>query len=301
MKSLFFSVAILLLLAGPASFAQTSVTQQKEDDEVLAQGNPPLTLGLVDKLAEFFEWSLESKFTKSQRTVFTTRLVQLWEKRDQSMIDSLVKMRKAFDALANIKPEDRNKAKSHLQSIMLDGFPKDPPGSLGELLLSVYKSSHADGAAVMKNQQSPVITPGGSTRVPAELVGEWIARRGSGGSYYNPSTGQTSGPNATIDSYKIFPDGTYEHAMLMQSSLYNCTTTIVGRETGPISVNGSTFTINPRPGTLDHKSSCSPSLNSLKQTNFEVATFSWRLERDEYGLNLCLQNSNGASACYQKQ
>ena len=301
MKSLLFSVAILLLLAGQASFAQASVRQQKDEDEVLAQGNPPLTLRLVDNLGEFFEWSLESKFTKSQRTVFTTRLVQIWEKRDQSMIDSLVKMRNGFEGLARVTPEERNKAKVHLQSIMLEGFPKDSPGSLGELLLSVYKSSHPDGAAIAKNQQPPVNTPGALTRVPAELVGEWLARRGSGGSYYNPSTGQTSGPNATIESYKIFADGTYEHSMLMQSSLYNCTTTIVGRETGPISVNGSTFTIRPRPGTLDYKSSCSPSMNSLKETNFEIATFSWRLERDEYGLNLCLQNSAGANACYQKQ
>ena len=301
MKSLLCSLLALLLLAGPTSFGKTPVTQQKEDNEILAQGSPPLTIGLVDKLVEFFEWSLESKFTKSQRTVFTTRLIQVWEKPLQPLIDGLIQARKGYEALANVRNEDRTKAQSEIQAILREGFADDPPGSLGELLRSVYASSHPNAPPVARNQQAPLNKPGGMTRVPSELVGEWLARGGSGSSYYNPRTGQTSAPNATIDSYKIFADGTYEHSLLMQSSLYNCTTTIFGRETGPIVVQGSTFTITPAPGTLDYKSSCSPSLNSLKQTNFAPETLSWRLERGEYGLQLCLQKASGASGCYLKQ
>ena len=95
MKFLFYSLVALLLLAGPTSFGQTSVTQQKEDNEILAQGNPPLTLGRVDKFAEFFEWALDSKLTKSQRTLFTARLVEVWEKRDPNTIDGFINMRKS--------------------------------------------------------------------------------------------------------------------------------------------------------------------------------------------------------------
>ena len=298
MKCLFCSMVILLLVATPASFGRTAVKQQKEESELLAQGNPPLTLGLVDRLVEFFEWSLASKFTKSQRTVFTTRLIQVWEKRDQSTIDGLVKTAKSYDGVANLKPEERNKAQRELQSIILSGLPDDP---LGQLLLSVYKSSHPESAVSTNDQRAPANSPGEVTRVPPEIVGEWIARRGSGSGYYNPNTGQSSGPNATIDSYKIFANGTFEHSILMQSSLYNCTTTIVGRETGPIAINGSTFTITPRTGTLDSKNTCSPSLNESKQTNVDPQTLSWRLERGEYGLQLCLQRTDGASACYLKQ
>ena len=156
---------------------------------------------------------------------------------------------------------------------------------------------------VIAPKKQAAVNPGPTpARVPAELVGEWIARRGSGSSYINPNTGQSCGANATIDSYKIFADGTYEHSILIQSSLYNCTLTTVGRETGPISVQASTFLLTPRPGTLDSKNSCSPSLNEKKQTNFDPETYSWRIQRNEYGLELCLQrSSDGASACYQKQ
>ena len=257
MKSLFFLLVALLLLAGPTSFGQTPHTGQKEDNEVLAQGNPPLTLGHVDKFAEFFEWALDSKLTKSQRTLFTARLVEVWEKRDQTTIDGLMNMRKSYDGLANATTEQRNEAQGKVQSLLLDAFVGDSADRLSELLLAVYKASHP-GVVIAPKKQATVNPGPTPARVPAELVGEWIARRGSGSSYINPNTGQTCGPNATIDSYKIFADGTYEHSMLMQSSLYNCTTTIVGRETGPINVQGSTFILTPRPGTLDYQEHLQP-------------------------------------------
>ena len=301
MKPLFCSIVLLLLLAGPNPFEQTSVFAQRDENEVLAQGNPPLTLGLSDKLVEFFEWGLDSKFTKSQRALFTLRLLQIWEKPDKPRIDVLVNARKHFEDLATKKKEERDEAQRQAQASMLDALAKGSSDSLAELLLSVYTSSHPEAAAKLKRPQSPVNRPGGGARVPEELIGEWIARRGTGGSYVNPNTGQYSAPNATIESYKIFADGSYEHGMLMQSSAYNCTTTILGREVGPVMVQGSSLTITPQPGTLDYKSSCSPHLNELKQTNFPPKTFSWRVERGEFGLQLCLQNADGASGCYLKQ
>lgn len=301
MKHLLCSLVILLLFTGLTSYSRNRITQQKPEDEVIAQGNPPLTVGRVDQLAEFFEWALDSKFTKSQRTLFTARLVEIWEKREQSSIDGFMSMRKSYDTLLSATTEQRNDARGKIQTLLLDAFANDSADSLARLLLSVYKASHPGAVITPKTQAAanpPTAVP---ARVPAELVGEWIARRGSGSSYINPNTGQTSAPNATIDSYKIFADGTYEHSMLMQSSLYNCTTTILGRETGPIAVQGSSFTLTPRPGTLDYKSSCSPSMNELKPTNFEPQTYNWRVQRGEYGLELCMQRSDGSSGCYQKQ
>ena len=300
MTRLLCSITMLLLLTGSVSSGRNRITQQKPEDEVLAQGNPPLTLGQVDKVAEFFEWALDSKLTKSQRTLFTTRLVEIWEKRDQSSMDGFMNMRKHYDGLVNVTPEQRNEARGKVQTLLLDAFVGDSTDSLAQLLLSVYKAAHP-GAVITPKQQAaanPATAPG---RVPPELVGEWIARRGSGSTYINPNTGQTSGSNGTIDSYKIFADGTYEHSILIQSALYNCTTTTFGRETGPIAVQATTFTITPGPGTLEHKNSCSPSLNSREQTTNEARTLRWRVQGGEYGLELCMQQSNGSSGCYQKQ
>ena len=116
MKSLFCSIVLLLMLAGPNPFEQTSVFAQRDENEVLAQGNPPLTLGLSDKLVEFFEWGLDSKFTKSQRALFTLRLLQIWEKPDKPRIGVLVNARKHFEDLATKKKEERDEAQRLVQT-----------------------------------------------------------------------------------------------------------------------------------------------------------------------------------------
>jgi len=69
--------------------------------------------------------------------------------------------------------------------------------SLAQLLLTVYKASHP-GAVITPQTQSAVNpTPVPASGVPAELVGEWIARRGSGSTA--PSRG-TSRPGASAPS-----------------------------------------------------------------------------------------------------
>ena len=300
MTRLLCSITMLMLVTGSVSAGRNRISQQKPEDEVLAQGNPPLTLGRVDQLAEFFEWALDSKLTRSHRTLFTTRLVEIWEKRDQSTIDGLINMRKSYDGLINATTEQRNAAQGRVQSVLLNAFVDGSADRLGDLLLAVYKASHPN--VVIAPKKPAADNAGPPARVPAELIGEWIARRGSGSTYINPNTGQTGGTNATIDSYKIFADGTYEHTVFIQSSLYNCTLTTLGRDTGPITVQASTFSLTPRPATLETKNSCNPSLNEKKPDTVDPETYSWRVQRNEYGLELCLpRRRDGASACYQKQ
>lgn len=303
MKRFFCSLTIVVLLATSGSFGKSSIAQQKNDDEILAPGNPPLTSSLVDRMIEFFEWVFDGKFTKSQRTVFALKVYGIWQSKNQKDIDEFVQALKLWDQVSSMPENKRNEARTGAQTALLKFWANEPPGSLGHFLVSIHTAAHPASAGESSRYQPPVnVRPNVSTRVPAELVGEWIARKGSGTSYVNPGTGSYSAPDATIDSYKFFSDGTYEHAMLMQTSLYNCTTTILGREVGPVNVQGSQFTITPRPGTLDYKSSCSPSLNSLKETNFDPSTFKWQLERDEYGVKLCLQRvHDGVSGCYYKQ
>jgi hypothetical protein len=294
-KRAFYLLIILSLFATPASLARGAETTQNDKNEVLVDGQPPLTSGLVEQITEFFEWAFEIKLSRERKGLFAFRLRIIWLARDQSGIDAFLSARKHFDSLANESQQRRNQERDRIRQVLLERFGNEPPETMWGLLISAYKEAHPAG---VPGSQQPGVRPGA---VPSELVGEWIARRGSGSSYQNPQTGQSGPPNATVASYKIFANGTYEHGMLMQSALYNCSTTIFGRETGTIAITTSTLTITPRPGTLDYKSSCSPSLNSKKTTNFPQETMSWRLDRDEYGLKLCLQNAEGASSCFYKQ
>jgi hypothetical protein len=295
MKRTFYLIIMLSFFATPASFVRGAEAPQSDKNEVLVDGNPPLTLKLVDEITEFFEWVFEMKLSRERRALFAFRLRITWLAHDQSGIDAFVNARKHFDNLAAESQQRRDQERDRIQAVLLEAYGNEPPETMWGLLISAYKESHAAGKP--GNQRPGTL----STAIPSELVGEWIARRGSGSSYQNSQTGQSGPPNATVANYKIFANGTYEHGMLMQSALYNCSTTIFGRETGTVTVTTSTLTLTPRPGTLDYKSTCSPSLNSKKTTNFPRETLSWRLDRDEYCVNLCLQNAMGDSSCFYKQ
>jgi hypothetical protein len=288
---------MLSLFVTEAVLVRGAEKPQIDASRVLVQGNPPLTARLVDQITEFFEWVFEVKLNSKQRTELVLSLMATWQAPDQSGIDAFVNARKLFDNLATESQQRRIEERDRIRAILLESYGDKPPDPLWQMLISAYKDTHP---TVMGKPGD--VRPGARlTAIPAELVGEWITRRGSGTSYSNAQTGQSGPPNATVASYKIFANGTYEHGMQMQSALYGCSTTIFGRETGIITVATSTFTITPRSGTLDYKSSCSPSMNSNKPTTFPPETMSWRIERGEYGLKLCLQNAKGDSACFDKQ
>ncbi|MFN2493699.1 MAG: hypothetical protein ABR501_12545, partial [Pyrinomonadaceae bacterium] len=237
MKCFFCATTIIVLLATSVSFGTSFNAQQKDEDEILLPGNPPLTSRLVDRAVEFFEYVFDTRFTKSQRTVFTLKVYNIWQSKDQKEIDQFVQALKLWDQVSSMPENKRNEARTGAQTALLNFWANEPPGSLGHFLVSIHTAAHPASAGESSRYQPPIdARPNVSTRVPAELVGEWIARKGSGSSYVNPGTGSYSAPDATIDSYKFFSDGTYEHAMLMQTSLYNCSTTILGREVGPVQV-----------------------------------------------------------------
>ena len=286
-------VLMVLLLGASASLAQG----------VLAPGSPPLTLEMSEQTASFFEWLFDLRLSPAQRALITSKLLQSWTSGDQAAIKAVVASTSLFEQLRGEPEEKRRQLREESWRGLLESFRQQPPGTLAHLIAGFYAEAHPPAPSDGAKAQAPTSgAPAGSGRVPAELVGEWIARRGSGSSYVNPSTGENSGPNATVDSYEIFANGTYEHGLLMQSALYGCTTTIFGRELGAVTVQGPKFTLAPQPGTLDTKNTCSPSLNEHKATEFGRETYDWRIQQDEYGTALCLKRtSDGASACYYRQ
>jgi hypothetical protein len=137
--------------------------------------------------------------------------------------------------------------------------------------------------------------------IPQDLVGAWIARRGSGSRYVDSSTGESSAPNGEVDQYTFRGNGQYEHAFLGQHSLYNCATRIFGREVGSFSVTDSTVQLVAPPGVVEFADTCNPNNNTRKASSATEATLNWRLDQDQYGRKLCLSGGGASEACYYQQ
>jgi hypothetical protein len=287
---------VLTLVVFPLAFGQTTNFASNATGQ-----------DFTNRLTNAFEWLLEGRFTPAQRGELS-RIVEAYsQSNNPSDMEALRKIAALNEAVAGIPPEQEAQLRSQLQAKLLEQLRQQPNDPTSRLLLAVYESGHRGSLTSAYNDIVAPLKPsnvsGGtaSQNVPANLVGEWHARRGSGSSFFNPNTGSYGAPNATIDSYKFLPDGSYEHAILMQSSLYNCTIRIFGRETGSANVDGDTLTITPGPGTLEYNDNCRPNLNSKKVTHMEGDRWQWHLDRDEYGTKLCVRDQKGASACYYRQ
>ena len=140
-----------------------------------------------------------------------------------------------------------------------------------------------------------------SSAVPNELVGKWTMRTGSGSSYRDPQTAHYGAPNGNVFTYTIFPDGRYEHAALLSTSLYRCTMQIFGYETGRIELGGGSLTFADEAGTFKSYDTCRPQWNYEKPGKISRLTVRWRIERDKYGLKLVLKRAAGTEESYYRQ
>lgn len=137
------------------------------------------------------------------------------------------------------------------------------------------------------------------TRVPDQLVGNWGRGNTSLITYQEPNTGSYSDPGGTQASYKIRRDGSYEYAILMTKSFYNCTTKITSYQTGYVQITGSSITFGPTDGKLTSQDSCNPN-NTYEKPDLEPTTYRWGVGRDQNGEQMCLQNQFGNS-CYKRE
>jgi len=122
-----------------------------------------------------------------------------------------------------------------------------------------------------------------SGTVPEPLVGDWTTSSGSGTSYYDPSTGQHGPPNSRQFAYRFNRDGTFEHAALLQSSLYNCVMTFFGYESGTVVFDRKNLTVKPQVATLRSTDTCVAENNYERPGDTSVSEFTWCLEPDPYG------------------
>lgn len=138
-------------------------------------------------------------------------------------------------------------------------------------------------------------------RIPAELVGTWRTGRISLLNYRDRVTGSTTPANGSTFSYRFYPDGRFEFTGLLQSTMYNCTTTLFNHKTGIARVSGSELVLVPKTNNWKNTYSCTPSKNLEKPGKMDEEVQTWRIKQDENGISLCLASAGGQESCFQKQ
>jgi len=135
---------------------------------------------------------------------------------------------------------------------------------------------------------------------PHSLVGAWGTGSTSSTMFMNRATGSYSAPSGTQVQYKFLPDGRYEYAALTTQSMYSCTSRFLTFKTGIIVYQGNELTFVPQSGKFTSEDNCNPRFNYEKPVGLERESYRWRVERDQYGEKMCLQNATINGCAYRR-
>ena len=127
-----------------------------------------------------------------------------------------------------------------------------------------------------------------------KLLGRWTAGRVSSIQYQDATTGRPAPTNGNSFAYEFREDGTYSFTGLMQSVMYQCTTTMFSNETGTYTVEGGTVSLRPEKNPYKMTNSCAPSSTREAAGRLMNRSFQVRMYRDGQWMQMELKDETGA-------
>jgi hypothetical protein len=123
--------------------------------------------------------------------------------------------------------------------------------------------------------------PASSAR-PAELVGSWYTGTISSIQYYDPVDGAWADPNGEGFYLILDADGGYEEGAVIQSTMYSCSSRLLGRAVGDWSIEGYQLWLARESGETSIVGNCSGSGTNTMGPQVDI--YYWELGPDEYGV-----------------
>jgi len=285
---------VLIALFSVLLAAQSAAAPfQRQTDAVLAEGQPPLTRARVDEVEKFFEWLFESDFSTGQRRELEGALVAIWRGNDRKEITAVGEIIQVKAKLAGINEEKRREVREAMLPEVLKSL-KAEPSDFSRLLLGVYESGLA-GAGTDADAGAA------STAEAGSLQGSWRSTEMGMISYQNSVTGASRPGRGTTMQYRFLPGGRYEYNGYLESTVYNCTTTLFNPVTGTYRVEGGRLHLTPRTSKWQQRNNCAASMNKEQPGKLEPEVYAVRFAEEQGGRRLCLTSAKGNEVCYRAE
>jgi hypothetical protein len=271
-------LTLILFLASVAAHAEP---------RILASGPPALTAEMGDKLAVFYQWALDIRFTADQKREFDNFLANDWA--DASKRKSTLTLLDLTKKLVTLPEDSRKQAQATLNRELIGETRKSTGDPQSAWLLAIYDTAHS-AAAEEKPAATTDIRPGTADR---RLIGKWRAGSVAATQYYNAYTGAPAPTSGSTFSYEFLPDGTYRMNGLLQITTYGCTSSVWRDHSGTYRVEGNRLYIQPAQGIV--KSHVCGGKEQTKEDKRELEVHTYHFESDTQGENLVLGSSDGKS------
>lgn len=291
----------ILVIVAFLALANGIFGQRQANDPVLVSGKHTLRQSDIDRLTEIYEWLLASRFSAAERRQYQ-KLIVAEARTSETTAESIASMVESFDKIQAATPEKREEVRRRLLPEIVSIMEEDE-SEASRLLLSIYRKSpgaNGDDDTTATNDSRVERSDTGGAVTVADLAGIWSTSSVSGTRYKSLVTGELSDASGSVIEYQISPSGTIKHVGYLSSTVYSCTTKLFISRTGRISISGSRITFDFAAGKRMYQT-CSQSASRNDTLPAERKTYPFRLERDQYGLQLCTTEENGKDFCIRKK
>jgi hypothetical protein len=156
--------------------------------------------------------------------------------------------------------------------------------------------SSDETANVQSDDQSAQVERAGNP--PQSILGTWTKGMMSTMGDKNRISGAVTPSNGTTFKYVFHPNGSFEFAGYMQSTMYGCTTSLFQDKRGKYRISDNEITLTLSKNFWRNQYSCSPASNKERDYNLDSENYTFRTKTDEYGKTyVCLADAKGET-CY---
>lgn len=258
-------------------FALVFAVNNFGQNRVLADGNPPLTNQMVERFIGLMEWSLDLKFSDSDKSKVERQLIKYWQTNDEKEINPILNILNFEKNLATANEAKKRELQPQLKQQLLEAMEKDSNEPLNAILLAVYR------------QNNESTNTGGDIN---SFTGKWQVLHGNSIVGVDINSGRIGDGNAMIAQWEISPNGSVAYSFILQQSNFGCTMRLKTSKRGTASVLGSKVIFNYSGGTTISEDNCNKNNNYTKKLAAEKETFYFKLGRDSSGRSqFCFANS----------
>jgi hypothetical protein len=234
------------------------------------------------------EWVLDARFTAEQRQRYQQMLAEMW-RGNQSSRDAITSMARVHESLPGLDENRRTQMRAEQQRAFL-GLLEKAEDESSRWLLGIYRAAHSQAPAPAAGRAATPEPAAGSA-----LLGRWTDGYISSIQYRNSQTGASAPTNGRSFAYEFRPDGTYSFTGLMQSVMYQCTTTMFSNESGTYAVEGDTVSLRPEKNPYRMTNNCAPSSNREAPGKLVARTYRFRIDHSGARPTLELRGDDGSS------
>ena len=136
--------------------ARWLLARYTEAHRVLTPGNPALTQGLADRMADYWEWALDIRLGDRERRELQQLQAAMWAQRPASWKQNWITIIPAWwTTLSSLGPVERTVMRVGVRTNVMAEIRQDPKEPFNRWRLAQYDAAHRPGA-----ETNPILVPG---------------------------------------------------------------------------------------------------------------------------------------------